>query len=56
MKWKEMKNTSFEPIERKSDIVDECLDQVHIDLMDPMNMKNNNEEEYFFSFADVCSK
>ena len=47
---------SFKPIDRKSDIIDECLDRVYIDVMGPMNVKINNKEDYFVSFANACSK
>ena len=45
MTHKEMKKTSSEPIERKSDVIDEYLDRVHIDVTNPMNVKINNKEE-----------
>ena len=39
MTCKEIKKMSTEPVERKSDMIDECLDRVHIDVMGPTNVK-----------------
>ena len=51
-----MKKRSSKSYERLNDIVDDCPNLLHIDVVGPMNMKSYHEKEYLVSFIDTCSK
>ena len=52
MPCQEIEEATIEAIKRKNDKTDECLDLVHIDEVEPMNVKAYCREEFFVSFVD----